>query len=164
METDETDLGILGCLQQDARMPFQTIAKKVGVSDATVYNRVQKMKKKGIIKRFTADIDEKKLGKGVLVCMGFNVAAQHFNEVLGKLTESDHLHEVWTTTGAHNITARGVFRDFSDIQQFTQWLNTLHGLDRFDFTMVVAESKTRPRIVIGSGAESKKTRKNKKNR
>lgn len=156
METDETDMKILGFLQGDARMPFRGIAKKLGISDATVYNRVQKMVKKGVIKRFTADIDEKKLGKGVLVCMGFNVAAQHFNEVLEKLKASEHLHEVWTTTGAHNITARGMFRDFADIQEFTKWLNTIHGLDRFDFTMVVTESKTMPRIVLGAGGGKQK--------
>lgn len=152
MKVDETDMKIMAALQRDGRAAFQEIANKLGISDATVYNRVQKLKKEGVIRRFTISIDEKKLGNGVLVCMGYNVDAKDFPEVIKHLKSSPYLFEVWSTTGAHNITARAVFKDFSGIQDFTNWVNSIPGVNKFDFTMVVDESKSIPRLDLSGYA------------
>ncbi len=146
MKLDAKDFEILRALQSDSRMPFQNIAKRVGVSDATVYNRIQKMRKSGLIRKFTVDIDEKKLGFDVVVCMGFNINARDAEKVVEKLRESEHIYELWTTTGAHNMTGRAVFRNLAEIQEFTKWVNSIHGMNNFDFAMVVNESKTIPRV------------------
>ena len=40
---DSTDLTIIGLLQKDGRMPSSEIAKKTGVSEATVRYRLKKL-------------------------------------------------------------------------------------------------------------------------
>lgn len=52
---DETDSKILERLKQDGRASFTGIASDLDVSEATVRNRVEKMKQNNVIKRFTVE-------------------------------------------------------------------------------------------------------------
>src|SRR2546426_6751158 len=58
----ETDLGILRRLQKDARSSFKKIAGEVGVSEATVFVRGEKLPEKGAIRGFKAIVDAKAVG------------------------------------------------------------------------------------------------------
>ncbi len=62
LEIDELDLKILQILYEDSRIAFTEIARILDVPDTTVHFRVKKMKKQGIISRFTINIPPQKLG------------------------------------------------------------------------------------------------------
>lgn len=59
---DELDYKIISLLSKDARTPFYQIGKKVGISYNTVKERVEKLKKKGIVQGYRTWIDTFKLG------------------------------------------------------------------------------------------------------
>ena len=46
---DKVDRAIIACLQYDGRMPFTTIAERVGVSETTVRNRFARLQEDGIL-------------------------------------------------------------------------------------------------------------------
>ena len=50
---DDLDREILDVLRRDARTPYTEIAKRVGTSEGTVRNRVDRMTSEGVIERFT---------------------------------------------------------------------------------------------------------------
>lgn len=56
-EVDETDKKILLSLKENSRVPFTKIAEDVGLSEAAVRKRVEKLVNDGTIKRFTAEVD-----------------------------------------------------------------------------------------------------------
>jgi DNA-binding Lrp family transcriptional regulator len=47
---DELDLGIIHCLQLDARVPFRRVAEVLGVSEQTVARRFRRMREEGLIR------------------------------------------------------------------------------------------------------------------
>ena len=47
---DDLNRGIIKMLQQDGRLPYKDIAKSLKVSEGTIRNRVQSMKKSGALK------------------------------------------------------------------------------------------------------------------
>lgn len=59
---DGTDLRILKCLKENARTQWKDIGEKVHMTGQAVAARIDRMLEAGIIKRFTVDIDEEKLG------------------------------------------------------------------------------------------------------
>ena len=59
---DELDRNILALLQEDAGMPLDEIARKIGASKTPVWNRIRKMKASGLIKAEVAIVDPEKLG------------------------------------------------------------------------------------------------------
>jgi DNA-binding Lrp family transcriptional regulator len=59
---DKTDLKILYYLDLDARRPYSTIAKRLGISNDAVQYRVTRMQKEGVIRGFYTVIDPSLLG------------------------------------------------------------------------------------------------------
>ncbi|RUW67139.1 Lrp/AsnC family transcriptional regulator [Mesorhizobium sp. M2A.F.Ca.ET.067.02.1.1] len=58
---DRIDYRILEALQADGRLPLKQLAKIVGVSISPCWQRVKKLEKAGIIRRYTAEIAIEKL-------------------------------------------------------------------------------------------------------
>jgi DNA-binding Lrp family transcriptional regulator len=59
---DEKDEKIIEELKKNSRNSTKKIAKNVKIPRVTTHDRIQKMKEKGIIKKFTVVIDYKKIG------------------------------------------------------------------------------------------------------
>ena len=65
MTLDDIDLKILHLLLQDGRISHTAIAKETDLSGPSVYARVQRMEREGIIKGYTALLAPKKVGRGL---------------------------------------------------------------------------------------------------
>ena len=55
--TDEIDKIIITHLKENARIPYTKIAEDIGLSEAAVRKRVEKLVEDGAIKRFTVEVD-----------------------------------------------------------------------------------------------------------
>ncbi|MFI6324875.1 Lrp/AsnC family transcriptional regulator [Nonomuraea sp. NPDC050556] len=63
---DETDLKLIGLLQQDAGQSYAALGKAVGLSGASAHDRVRKLRERGVILRTTIEVDPVAMGRGVL--------------------------------------------------------------------------------------------------
>ena len=73
MLLDNVNLQILDILAKDSLTPFVEIAEKIGVSDATVHVRVNKLIIDGVINKFTLCLNNDLLGYDHLAFVGINV-------------------------------------------------------------------------------------------
>jgi Lrp/AsnC family transcriptional regulator for asnA, asnC and gidA len=48
--SDDLNQGIIRLLQEDGRLPYKDVARALGVSEGTIRNRVQSMKRNGLLK------------------------------------------------------------------------------------------------------------------
>ena len=62
MTIDEIDRSILKLLRQDARRPVSEIARAIGLSAAPVSRRIERLEKTGVIRGYTALIDDQLSG------------------------------------------------------------------------------------------------------
>lgn len=76
---DDTDRQIIELLQGNAQLSNAVLAEHVGLTASTVYERVKKLERKGIIKRYVALVDPGLLGKPITAFIRLAV---------GSLTES----------------------------------------------------------------------------
>lgn len=70
---DDIDQHIILLLQEDARLSNAALGEAVGLTASTVYERVKKLEKKGIIKGYVAVIDAEAVGKPILAFVRINV-------------------------------------------------------------------------------------------
>ena len=103
------DKQILELLQQDARIPITKIAKEIKMSENGVKYRLDKLEKKGVIRRFAVLIDPKKVGKQVMAIFKIEVEPKKMRNAIPKLKKIDHFIKVYNTTGDYSITAMGLF-------------------------------------------------------
>jgi DNA-binding Lrp family transcriptional regulator len=62
---DEKDEIVLDVLKKQADLSTYQIAKKTGIPQTTILNRIKKLKASGVIKKFTVDIDHRALDRKV---------------------------------------------------------------------------------------------------
>lgn len=62
MKLDNVDLSIIKELQRDSRLSMRELGRKIKLSAPSVTERVRQLESFGVIKRYTLDIDQKKIG------------------------------------------------------------------------------------------------------
>lgn len=118
-EIDNTDRQILTLLLQDARMPYLEIARKLIVSGGTVHQRIEKMKKVGLIEGSQIKLNLKKLGYDVVVFLGVHLRSTKDMElVLKKLESFDEVTEAYFTTGNYALLVKVNTKTISDFHHF----------------------------------------------
>jgi Lrp/AsnC family leucine-responsive transcriptional regulator len=60
---DRIDSEILGILADDARIPYQALGERVHLSANAAADRVRRLIRTGVIRRFTVDVNQPKLGR-----------------------------------------------------------------------------------------------------
>jgi DNA-binding Lrp family transcriptional regulator len=100
-ELDEVDKAILRRLQKDARVSFNEIAKEVGMSEATVFVRIKKLQKNGVIRAFRAIVNPDSVGKQVTAFALVRAEPKSYAKVLAELQNLDDVCEVYDVTGAY---------------------------------------------------------------
>jgi|SaaInlLV_10m_DNA_2_1039722.scaffolds.fasta_scaffold00203_9 DNA-binding Lrp family transcriptional regulator len=63
---DDKDLKILDLLKENSAYTTRQIAKKTLLPVTTIHNRVQRLKREGVIKRYTIELDATMVGKTVV--------------------------------------------------------------------------------------------------
>jgi Lrp/AsnC family transcriptional regulator for asnA, asnC and gidA len=96
---DDADKKILAELQQDARASFKAIAEDIGVSEATVFVRVKKLKEAGILKGFRAIVDPSAVGKPLTAFILVRAQPKIYQSVLNSLKQVDDIYEIFDVTG-----------------------------------------------------------------
>lgn len=102
LRLDEIDLRLLEMLQEHGRTSQHDLAVAVGLSSPAVGERVRKLEERGIIRRFTAVVDPKLLGKDVSAFIFTGIAgSQYYPEFRRRVAEHPEVLE------CHSITGQG---------------------------------------------------------
>jgi Lrp/AsnC family leucine-responsive transcriptional regulator len=77
---DHIDSKILRCLTKDARMNASQISQKVNLSVSAVIERMKKMEASGLIRGYTAIVDEKLAGYNVQAMISIRLEHPKYNQ------------------------------------------------------------------------------------
>ncbi len=128
MVLDDKDVKILRMLQENSRIPYNEIAKAVGLSDVAVIKRIKKLEKEGIIKKYTIVVDPAKLGYKNVSITGVNVEPDHLFNVIEKLKNKDYVKYLALTSGDHSLVLVIWGKDSSDIARIHREIEALEGV------------------------------------
>src|SRR5438270_3198600 len=80
MTLDDIDLKILGLLLQDGRISHTAIGKETDLSSPSVYARIQRMEREGIIRGYTALLSPEKVGRGLAAFVRIRTQTPGYDE------------------------------------------------------------------------------------
>ena len=83
---DQKDKNIIDILSNDSRMPYTVIAKKIGVSESTIRNRIKVLEDEGIIQKYSIVVNPAKVGYNTVAIVGLDVEPSKFLSVASKMT------------------------------------------------------------------------------
>ena len=145
---DSADKTILRMLQEDARTAFKRIAEKIGVSEATVFVRVRKLREKGVIKRFTALVSPELLGKALTAFVLINTEPKKLEDVLATLSQMDDVYEVYDVTGSYYAIAKIRTENRETLAKIIDRIGMIDGVTRTETAIVLRCVKEETQIKI----------------
>lgn len=117
-EDAELNWKIVALLQEDGRMPFSTIAEKVGVSEGTVRNRVNLLREQNVM-QIAAEVLPQAFGytwnSVVLIKLG---GGADLEAVAQRLAEIPEVYYVVQMTGQHDLAITSFHRDREHFRAF----------------------------------------------
>lgn len=140
---DQTDRAIISILQENSRTSNTEIAKRLGVSEGTVRNRLRKLLDNDVIRNI-AVINPATLGYTIHVILGIQVAYAHMTEVAETLRGMESVHFVGYSSGRYDIMAIAFFRDAEEqVNFYTEQLAKIDGVVRFESFHILRMLQTR---------------------
>ena len=118
---DEIDLALLRALQADARAPIGTLSDAAGVSRATAYARLARLREEGIIDALTVTVHPKKVGLGVSAVVLIRSTPDNWktwSSVAPILEEMDEVEYAADLAGEVDLLLLVRLRDVDHLQHF----------------------------------------------
>ncbi len=135
---DEVDRQILALLSEDGRRTFDDIAQRVSLSAPAVKRRVDRLRRTGTLKGFTAVVDHQALGYGAEALIElFYGPGVTLDAVAASLRAVPEVVEAWSVTGEADAIAHVRTRDNGDLERLIRELQA-------DGTVV----RTRSQVVL----------------
>ncbi|MHA1973876.1 MAG: Lrp/AsnC family transcriptional regulator [Candidatus Hodarchaeales archaeon] len=127
-----SDADLLTLLFNNAKTSYVELAKQLKVTETAVRKRVTKLTQKGIIKRYTIEVDREKLGYELAAFIGLDTEPEKFFSVQKKLRNKRSLEvkQLFTTSGDHMLMIEGWFRDNQHLTTFIEDLETWSGVTK----------------------------------
>ncbi len=141
IEIDSVDKKILNLLIDDARLSYRKIAGKIGVSVATVMNRVKRLDKTGVITKYTIGVKYSFIGYDMQVIMDVRIAKGKLYEVEEKIAKHPNVFAVYDNTGPFDATIIGKFKDRRSADAFIKQVQTYDFVERTETRLLLKTVK-----------------------
>lgn len=117
---DALDYKILEILHADSRQRYTEIGKRLGVAHSTVYDRIKKMEKHDVIKKYTTIVNADKIGnKNVTALMTVYTEPKESEKVAEKLCQSPQVLEVYSSLSEElQIIAKVIAENQESLHEF----------------------------------------------
>ena len=119
---DEVDYKILEILKQNARITNSDIADKVDLSEGAVRNRIKRLLKNKIIKRFTVETEQNQVEAIVLI----KTQTKASKEILRRIRQ--HADRLFETAGEYDVAAHLTAENIHEINATVDRLRGVNGV------------------------------------
>ncbi|RLI22574.1 Lrp/AsnC family transcriptional regulator [Candidatus Bathyarchaeota archaeon] len=147
-ELDRKDIQILRILQKNSKITTREIAKQINIPVTTVFTRIKKLEKKGIISGYRAILDAKKLGKGttafILASFTYRTPNKELlsqRELAKEIAKFPEVQEVHIITGDWDLLIKVRAENVEEIGKFViDKLRLIKGIEK-TLTCVVFDTE-----------------------
>ena len=118
---DKTDQKILALLQENCKMGNKEIAAAVGLSVTPTFERIRRLERHGVIKGYSAKLDKKAIGKGLLVLCQVSLKAHNIDVIKGfedSITLLDEVSHCFHIAGDYDYLLQIETKDMEAYQTF----------------------------------------------
>ncbi len=123
MKLSEADLALLRILQEDCRQPIKHIAKRLGMPITTVYDKIKRMRRDGVITGYIATLDHDKLGLPttaiILVAVEYLSGVEFSQEAIAeRIAAFPEVTEVYIIAGDWDLLLKVKTKSIEDVGTF----------------------------------------------
>ncbi len=157
---DKIDLQILDAVQTDARIHQAELGRRVGLSAASVNERIHKLERLGVIRGYVALLDDLKLGRDMAAFIEVDIEhpryEKAFLDLMIKLTEVQECHHV---AGDFSCLLKVRVSDRRALRELVlDRINSLPGVRQTRTILVLGTTKETTRLSLFASTNGKKAK------
>ncbi len=142
---DRIDLAILRTLQNDAKLTTKELAAAVHLTPTPVFERLKRLERQGVIKKYVAVLDAQKLNRAFVVFCSVKLSRMNHDIALDF---TRRIHEIPEVTECYNISGDFDYLLKINVQDMAQYqqilldkLGTIESLGSLKSSFVMDEVK-----------------------
>ena len=143
MAIDDIDRKVLKELQEDARISYAELGRRVGLTTPAVIERVRKLEDAGVILGYRAEIDTAKVGLPITAFVRMSIAGVDYSHIIEVAERSNEVLECHRGTGGDSFIMKVAVSSVEHLQQIIDKL-TPYGITT---TAIVLSSPVRRRVI-----------------
>ena len=144
---DKKDLKILEILQEDSSLSSHKISKKTLIPVTTVNNRIKKLRKEGIIKRYTVEVDKSKLGFNLSAYILINLSLTELkgenmkvDDIIRIIRKNPFIDLVEHVSGSIDIVLKMHVRSIEELNDYVvNTLSSYKGIEKTNTLFVLVK-------------------------
>lgn len=143
MTIDDIDRKVLSELQQDARISYAELGRRVGLTTPAVIERVRKLEDAGVITGYSAEIDASKVGLPITAFIRMSISGVDYSHIIEVAEQSNEVLECHRGTGGDSFILKVAVSSVEHLQQIIDKL-TPYGITT---TAIVLSSPVKRRVI-----------------
>ena len=141
---DAVDWRLVELLQEDARLSYAELGRRVSLSPPAVAERVRRLEEEGVVTGYHAEVDVARLGFPMQAVIRIIASARMSDQVARQVQEIPEVLECQQVTGHDSFFLRVAIRS---VQHLEEILHRLAPHDGDTITSVVLRTPVRHRVV-----------------
>jgi len=143
---DRIDMLLLSALQAEGRLRLEDLARRVELAPSSVHDRLRRLQRDGVIRRWTIDVSPEALGLSVLALIGVQASrpCSEFVEALEQIREIEECHSV---AGQLSFILKLRAANTEHLLQLIERLKRIPGIENTETTVVLKTQFERGPVV-----------------
>ena len=153
---DSTDLEILDILQDNAKISHKEIAEQLFLSRTPIFERIRKLERRGIIRKYITILDRKKIDKNLMVFCFVSLKEHGLEPVLQfqkTINGYSQVMECYHIAGNFDFFLKVVVNTVDEYQNFVlKSLSNIQNISNVQSSFVLGELKYQLKYDLGKKA------------
>ena len=149
---DKFDKDILRNLQNDSRITATELGAKIGLSQAAVWRRINRLEEEGYVRKQVALLDGEKLGCGTVVLAHVKLTAHgraHFDDFAERIRALPNVIECFVVLGDQDFFLKIAVKDVYEYEQFFfNKLSSIEGVAEIRSSVALSQIKNVTQLPI----------------
>ncbi|MDO8339864.1 MAG: Lrp/AsnC family transcriptional regulator [Candidatus Burarchaeum sp.] len=134
---DDVDREILGELRKNCRRSFRALGKVLGLSPATLIERVRRLEAAGYIMGYSANLNFLKLGYEFMGIVKITISGGALLDVQQKISRLKGVAAVYDATGDYDSIAIVLCKSRSDLSRLAKGILSIPHVEKTNTSMVL---------------------------
>ena len=139
-DLDDTDRALIAALKRDGRVATTQLARLLNLSRATVQARIERLKDRGVIKRFTVEVTLAGEDDAIAAIMFIALQGAMSRAVIRQLRKMPEIVTLNSTNGGWDLVARIEAQDLRRFDRVLREVREIEGVVNSETCLLLAEA------------------------
>ena len=147
---DELDMKILTELVKDGNASVPKLSKRMQANSSVVYSRIKRLFRRGVIERFTVEVNDEFFGYQVSALVGLNIDSKRRSEIVDEILRMERVIVAREVTGRFDLLVTCRARSLEDLHSLVGKIGELIGIHHTETFVQMKRVVTSPTFQLAS--------------